>query len=99
MNLFDFLCFSWNYCCYCCQLIVVIVVSLKNRLKKRLFGEAEISKTTAIRRRKWEPVLAMNGKRVARKGMRIQAKEIVRKQKIEATRQAKCQICRALRRS
>ena len=37
----------------------------------------------------WEPVLAMNGKRVARKGMRIQAKEIVRKQKREARKKAK----------
>ena len=31
----------------------------------------------------------MNGKRVARKGMRIQAKEIVRKQKREARKKAK----------
>ena len=33
----------------------------------------------------WEPVVAMNGKRVARKGMRIQAKEIGRKQKSKST--------------
>ena len=37
----------------------------------------------------WEPVLAMNGKRVAWKGMRTQAKEVVRKRKREVKRKAK----------